>query len=263
MYLDASAESRVVARTCAFGLEFLEVVFPEKHFMPTHQHGDSHFALILGGAVEHQAGRDRVSMTEKSACYIPVGDKHSDLFLGNARVFEIMLEGSRHSVLGESCAARSFHRQHPAAALLTSVYREFRNQDAYTPVMLESLTVELLVSLHRQQTDERAGERPRWLDRARDMLHDEFSQNLRLEHIACEVGVHPAHLTKAFRQRFGVSIGEYMRQLRIAKARNLLEFSDLQIGEIAITTGFADQAHFTRTFKKYTGQTPTSCRGTS
>ena len=128
--------------------------------------------------------------------------------------------------------------------------------------MLEALTVELLVSLSRQPSHTKIGETQRWLDRARDILHDEFSETLRVEDIALEVGVHPSHLTKAFRRRFGQSIGEYVRQLRVARARHLLEVSDMSLGEIALETGFADQGHFSRTFKKYTGRTPMHYKGT-
>ncbi|MBS1707060.1 MAG: helix-turn-helix domain-containing protein [Armatimonadetes bacterium] len=253
-------DSRVISETRVNEVEYCEVVYPAKFWMPRHDHPTPQVVLILSGAVEHHTGRDRLCMTENSGGYLPPGQLHSDVFLSNTRAFQIDFRGGRPSLLSETCPHRMFQRSHPAAALMTEVFREFKNPDCYTPLMLESLTNELLVSLLRQSGDEDFGDKPHWLDRVRDLLHEEFSENLRLEKIALEVGVHPAHLTKAFRRRFGLSIGDYIRQLRVARARQLLEVSDLSIGEIAAATGFADHGHFTRTFKKYTGQTPKSIK---
>jgi AraC family transcriptional regulator len=64
------------------------------------------------------------------------------------------------------------------------------------------------------------------------------------------------HLARLFRQRFGYSMGEFVRRQRIAWACGQLARSDAPIAAIALTAGFADQAHFTRTFRRVTGCTP-------
>ena len=61
-------------------------------------------------------------------------------------------------------------------------------------------------------------------------------------------GVHRAHLVRAFRARFGISVGAYVRRERIRWAARALRNSDAPIAEIALQAGFADQSHFTRTF---------------
>jgi AraC family transcriptional regulator len=230
--------------------------------MSAHQHPETHFFLCLGGAIEHQTGHDRYFIAEKSAGYVLNGEIHTNLFLGDVLTFEISL-GERHrGLLPFADSGRSFHRYHPTAMILESAYREFKNPDSYTAIMLESLTFEALVNGRRQQIQGPSSlGRSRWLERAREILHEEFSESITLERIAFEVGVHPAHLAKAFRQRFGECIGDYIRRLRIARTRHLLEVSEMSIGEIAIATGFVDQSHFTKTFKKFTGKTPNAYRG--
>lgn len=242
------------------GLTFSEVTYPADYWMSAHVHSQSQLVLVLSGAIEHHAGRERHCMTVKSGGYVPLDEKHSDLFLGDVRTFQIGIGKSWKGLSPDSCASQTFHQKHLSARLMTSAFREFKSPDIYTPSMLEALTVELFVSLHRQPDHMDQAEHPLWLERARDLLHEEYSETLRLHDIALEVGVHPAHLSRAFRRRFGHSVGEYVRRLRIAKARHLLEDSEMSMGEVAIATGFADQGHFTRTFKKYTGLTPKACR---
>ena len=254
--------AKILAELKTDNFSFFEVAYPPEYWMSAHQHSESHLLLCLVGSFDHQTGRDRYFITEKSGGYVLSDEKHSDLFFGEVRTFEIGLGESHCGLLPRSDSSRSFHRHHPSATLLGSAYREFKNSDSYTHIMLESLTLEALVNARRQQGQCSARVGPsRWLDRVRELLHEEFSESLSLEHIASEVGVHPAHLAKAFRQRFGESIGEYIRRLRIARARHLLEVSEMSIGEIAMATGFVDQSHFTKTFKKYTDRTPNAYRG--
>jgi len=68
--------------------------------------------------------------------------------------------------------------------------------------------------------------------------------------------VHPMHLAKLFRKRFGYSMGEYLRRQRIAWACAQLSRSTGTISRIAVDAGFADHAHFTRTFRRITGCSP-------
>jgi AraC family transcriptional regulator len=68
--------------------------------------------------------------------------------------------------------------------------------------------------------------------------------------------VHPAHLSRAFRTYFKVSVGSYVRRLRLDWAREELARSTTSLATVALAAGFADQSHFTRAFKRHTGLTP-------
>jgi AraC family transcriptional regulator len=85
-------------------------------------------------------------------------------------------------------------------------------------------------------------------------------QPVRLAELAREVSVHPAHLARAFRQQFGTSVGGYVRRLRLDWAAAELERSETALAAIALAAGFADQSHFTRSFRRYTGFTPGAYR---
>lgn len=101
---------------------------------------------------------------------------------------------------------------------------------------------------------------PPWLRKARDLLHASFLDRLRAADVAAAVGVHPVLLARVFRAHTGVSIGDYVRTLRLDWAATRLSRSEAPLCEVALEAGFADQSHFTRAFKRHTGSTPLQFR---
>lgn len=69
-----------------------------------------------------------------------------------------------------------------------------------------------------------------------------------------------SQLQREFRRLFGMTVGDYVLRLRLLMARRRLRATTDAVGRIATDCGFYDQAHFTRAFKKHTGQTPIEYR---
>jgi AraC-like DNA-binding protein len=104
---------------------------------------------------------------------------------------------------------------------------------------------------------------PTWAKELKDIIQDQIDTNLALslKDISKELDINPAYLSREFSKYFeDLSYGEYIRKLRIEKATELLENSNHTLTEIAYLTGFSDQSHFTRIFKKYTGENPFTFR---
>ena len=134
--------------------------------------------------------------------------------------------------------------------------------DASSPLAIEGLAFELMAEISRRQIKGEKGSVPPWLRQARDLLHSGLAEKLTLIEIARVINIHPVHLARSFRQAYGCSLGEYLRQLRIESVSQQLVASKTPLSEIALAAGFADQAHFSRTFKKQTGMTPAEFRNT-
>src|SRR5205085_2075534 len=101
---------------------------------------------------------------------------------------------------------------------------------------------------------------PDWLGRVREVLHEEFERNLSLADLVEVAGVHEGHLTRAFREHFGSSVGEYARSIRVRAAARRLVTSQDALADIALCAGFYDQSHFTRVFRRTLGMTPLEWR---
>jgi AraC-like DNA-binding protein len=69
--------------------------------------------------------------------------------------------------------------------------------------------------------------------------------------------VHPSYLSREFSKYFdNLSFGDYIRKLRVEKAIQLFQDPKLTMADVAYLTGFSDQSHFARIFKKTTGKSP-------
>ena len=91
--------------------------------------------------------------------------------------------------------------------------------------------------------------------RVRDYIHDNFSRNLSLDELARIAQLNPFHLIHLFSKQFGLPPHAYLTQVRVNRARSLLLLGR-PIAEVAHATGFVDQSHFHRHFKRLTGLTP-------
>ena len=97
---------------------------------------------------------------------------------------------------------------------------------------------------------------------ARDYLRTEYARSVSLADLARIANLSAFHLVRMFRQEFGIAPHEYQLQLRIGRARRLLRKGHA-IADIAAETGFCDQSHFSRHFKRIVAMTPGEYAGHS
>jgi two-component system, response regulator YesN len=91
-------------------------------------------------------------------------------------------------------------------------------------------------------------------------LERDLRRQVTLDEIAPLVNLSPSRLRHVFKAATGVSLKQYQKQLRMQKARELLEDSFLSVKEIMIEIGISDRNHFARSFRKTFGATPTQHR---
>ena len=144
--------------------------------------------------------------------------------------------------------------------LAARMYREFAERDGFSALVLESISTELLIAASRQHARKAERRPPPWLQTVKEFLHESFSEPPGLDELAAAAGVHPTHLTRAFRQFEHCTVGDYVRKVRVEYARQRMLSSGEPLVEIALAAGFADQTHFTRSFKRLTGMTPSEFR---
>jgi AraC family transcriptional regulator len=134
---------------------------------------------------------------------------------------------------------------------------ELVRRDDFSRLAAEGLVLELLGEL--APTSPPRPEATTRLTRARDLLHDEPGPTS-LGELARHVGLHPIYLARAFRSRFGCTVGEYARCLRVERARRLLHHPRYALSEVAARAGYSDQSHLTRDFRRAFNHTPAAYR---
>ncbi len=91
-------------------------------------------------------------------------------------------------------------------------------------------------------------------------MREHLAQPIALESIALQVGLRPSRFRAVFRDETGFTPQDYLAQLRIARAKELLTGSDQRITDIALATGFASSQYFATAFRRFTGFTPRAYR---
>jgi AraC-like DNA-binding protein len=140
-------------------------------------------------------------------------------------------------------------------------WAKYLQQEKHTSSQME----QLLVNVYSKFLHAKTGKRkiPSWAKELKEIIQDQIDTNLSLslKEISKGLKVHPSYLSREFSKYFeDLTFGDYIRKLRIEKAKSFLSDSTYTLSEIAYLTGFSDQSHFTRIFKKHTGRNPSAYR---
>jgi AraC-like DNA-binding protein len=124
----------------------------------------------------------------------------------------------------------------------------------------ESLLLWTLAQLVARHADSRRAARPvgkehAAIRRAREYLEAHHAENVSLERLSRVANLSPFHLLRVFRDETGLPPHAYVIGVRVARAKDLL-VRGLPIARVAAETGFVDQSHFTKSFKRLWGYTP-------
>lgn len=245
------------------GFILTETFYHAHSKLPRHAHENSYFCFVLNGAYTEQCASREIVCTPASVTFRPSGETHEAvLHDAGARIF-VMEIPSRwiDKLRANSLALKSspdFVRG-PVPGLCARLNREFHRNDSAAHLAVEGLALELLAEGSRQSAKS-IGIPPAWLRQAREMISEHFRETLTLDRIAAHVGVHPVYLATAFRQKYGLTVGDYVRKLRIEQACADLMSRKFPLAEIALRAGFVDQSHFSKVFKSCMGTTPAKYR---
>ncbi len=98
------------------------------------------------------------------------------------------------------------------------------------------------------------------VEMALKFIQKNYRDQLTLEKVAAAVYLNPVYFSHLFKQSNGIGYKEYVIQLRIQKAKELLKYSTTKITDIAEQVGYQDMRHFTQVFRKAVCMTPSEYR---
>lgn len=128
----------------------------------------------------------------------------------------------------------------------------------YIDSLLNVLVVHLLRTYTSQFREARLPNRltQQQIARAIDYMHAHLDQEISLEMLAQTVNISSSHLRRLFKQATGMAPHQYLINLRVNRAKELLLTGSFCVNEVAAEVGFADQSHLHRHFKRILGVTP-------
>jgi len=101
---------------------------------------------------------------------------------------------------------------------------------------------------------------PRGVYRALDYIHANLAGTVRLEDMASAARMSVFHFSRTFRKTTGTGPHRYLVHARVERVKDLLLSSDQSLAAIADESGFSDQSHMSKVFKKFTGISPKTFR---
>ncbi len=125
---------------------------------------------------------------------------------------------------------------------------------------LLDIVSESITELERYLKEQKGGSRKEVVQVKNYILHHYNENNLSPENLAAKVYLSPGYLSTVFKEETGVTMNRFVREVRMNKARELLENTNMKISGISEKVGFSSSTYFCRSFREFFGVSPESCR---
>jgi AraC family transcriptional regulator len=219
-----------------------------------HFHENAHLNFILNGGVIDKRQKSETERQSGDLMFFHAGEPHQTIYklLPETNIsFEINDGFFADKSFGKSCQIERLSKNLNSKFTFLKIYKELAIQDEFSDCSIEMLLLNLLSGETETKTF-----RPQWLDKVIEMLNDSWDQPISLHELAKAANIYPTTISKHFPKYVSCTLGEYRRRLKIEKSLSFIKNSNQSLTEIAYQCGFADQSHFTRTFKQMTGFLP-------
>jgi AraC-like DNA-binding protein len=246
------------------GLELLHVT-NLTHDYPLHIHEQQCFILVQQGSETTSVDGSAYQALAGHICVLHPEELHSSVSLNvEYRVFKIQADEFRRIVA--ECFGTPSERLYFSNRLiddavvfdlLLKLHRKLEQKDSILQHESEFVSaMEILLTRHHQGVQQkRLLKDERGVQLVRDHLKARYSENISLSQLTSLTELNRFSMLRAFTKKFGISPHEYQIQLRIAHTRELIRRGH-SISDAALETGFFDQSHLSRHFKRIVGVTP-------
>lgn len=223
----------------------------------------SYLSIVLAGSYREQIGTACLECLPMEMRLHPAGEEHSRLIgsLGaRCMVVDLSSEWNESVKLIVTRLRRPLLVRAPGRWPLGIVADHSVSTDYYRAA-LESWVASLLDICERQARVQRGTDRSHGIRRVIASIDERLNERLTLVELAREAGLHPTHFARSFRSLTGYTVGEFIRQRRVARAQQLfVTKTSFTVSRVALESGFFDHAHLTRNFRRLVGVSPSEYR---
>ncbi|MNU55426.1 HTH-type transcriptional activator Btr [compost metagenome] len=240
------------------GLITSKTAYDDQFNTAFHYHEHPHLSFILqGGNVEYRQKETLIRNANEVMFYysgelhktLPTDSKTRNLNL------EIDTAFLQENHISENQLKQVVENNRDSSLFILKMQSEIHLNDQLTESALHALLFGFITA-----PELKSYKQIDWCVKLNQLINDNWNEQHNLSDLAMQIGVHPVTISKYFARYFGCTFGEYLRKLRVSKSLPLIKNPAYSLTEIALLCGFADQSHFIRVFKHYTGISPKSYR---
>lgn len=238
-------------------------------------HGHQHFIMTLvvrGDGIQTLNGED-ISFVEDDLFLLSPADFHSNT-LPAGKSFDYyrlcfsyeLLDARLSGIFAPDRLPLYLHLSADTAALAKDIFAKLVDESengqerAGHRVYLQALAEQLLILVMREMAPSQVSQPSTPVNRALGYLHAHFHEPISVGDAAAYAGYTPNYFNYCFRNQMGIPFGEYLRNMRLTYAENLLRSSAIPVTEIAFESGFGSLSHFSRSFREKYGCAPQEYR---
>lgn len=242
---------------CISELNFVQTYVAAKEDYPMHNKGRRHhgFLYTVSGTETYQFKNSKIEAVPGSVLYIPRDEQYIITLAGK----ESVVVALDFEIIGENVSP--FLIKFPESSSIGSYFSrlevEWNKKHSSHLAECKSLYYKIVGTMLKQLGLYLPSEKYDTISAGVDYLHENYLQNdFRLETVAAHTGVSYRYFETLFREKHGVSPKEYVLNLKIERAKELLLSEKMLIRDIALTLGYSDIYHFGKIFTAKTGYTP-------
>jgi AraC family transcriptional regulator len=235
------------------------VIHRQARELPEHDHALAYFCMLVQGGYAETIGGHALDYAPFQVGFHPARMPHRDrVGTRGGRFLCLEIRPRPLDAVAMRLAPAPALLPGDVTLLMTRLWQALAS-GTMCDITLDSIAWELCGGVgDDRRVDERR--RPRWLERCLELVEDAHRDTLTVAGVARDIAVHPVHLSREFRRRYGQTLGEYVHKLRVRSACARMGASDEPLAAIAASCGFADQSHFCRVFKALLGRSPSAFR---
>lgn len=239
------------------------------HLAQLHWHDYYELEIILDGSGTHTINDKTYEVVKGSAYLLTMQDVHiilakTDLKILNVCIVRPSIDDSFASLLtkGEINRTHVFTDSELTQFIERLNYIEklsLINAD-YARLLKKNLVEELVIRITTDEKSVKIDGKPDNVQKCVDIINRDFMLDISIESVAEKLFLSPNYLGWAFKKALNVTFREYLNEVRLKYARNLLLSTDLQLKEVAAYSGFNSVEYFSAVFKNKTKESPAKFR---
>lgn len=249
-----------------------------REFYPSDFHNYIEVCVCVNGRFAIDIHEATYEIGEGEACIIFPGFNHSELCIKGVDHMVIWMSFSQNKIRLHLSGnlnnefftkdVRTFAADHEFTNIINSINMEKNNKYIFSNMLFKLYILQILIialkkiSIDTSVSPDSEMFKKKIAEEVKEFIENNGFRYLHLRDISQGLFISAGYLNNIFKSVTGTTIMQYMENRRVARAMYLLKYTNESISSISMQLGYYDQYHFSKSFKKATGSSPSGYRKT-